>query len=71
MKIVLGNYMIETNHIETIKKRRNICEIQFTSGYSLAVYCSTKASKLKPATFDGNPKEFLEFIDGIDKLQND
>ena len=65
MKLLLGNVLIETDHIEIVEKiAPHTVKIVFVSGNTLEVHCGIKSSS--PAVWDQEADRFIQTIQNVD-----
>lgn len=70
MKLLLGNVLIETDHIEIVERVSTYTvKVYFVSGNELEVHCGIKSSSR--ATWDQDADGFIQSIQNTDypKLQ--
>ena len=65
MKLLLGKFLIETDHIEVIEKAGpHTVKVGFVSGYILEVHCGIKTTAL--AVWDQDADGFIQTIQNTD-----
>ena len=65
MKLLLGELLIETDHIETVERvASHTVKVSFVSGYVLEVHCGIKTTA--PAVWDQDADGFIQTIQNTD-----